>query len=755
MRTQFESLDPRQLLAFTGTFTDVDGDTYKVELLGNGNAAVTTIDAGIDDGNAATGRIDQLTVTGTTAASRLRITVTVTQAGAGNGRVVIRDLNASILRSASMPAVDSNAGTLIFDNVGQLEFGSTSNSVDLDVNVNAPVVNLGKRTAKFGDLDNTGIDFGLAPATVSMKSATSTLFRFAQGAGRITSEGVFRSRLTSQASIGEIRVGGIATLRGGNPGSVVGDIRKISAASFGATDDPFTVTGVIGSLSSPGDFASNFIAGRFGSVTLGSMTSGQLASTTPDAKGVTFKSVKVTGGVVDSLIGTGNFGFAAGVDGLIGSLSAASWSGGSIRAAAIKTFKIAGNLQGADMAFSGTMSGLTLGSLVVGGQAAGGSLLIRGRAGPITLGSSLNGTPLSITDDGANAAFKSITLTSKTVVISQINVTAGSLGALSVAHGLISSQFNFGAASGFAVKTFKVVGQIQFMTINAPSTLGIDTFSARGLFTSNLSLGFINTLKLGKELNGASGGMENASLNLTGASAQGFSLKAADLGDKVRIVTISAETPGSGKLGSITAGLYVDTALTAPTIGSFTSTDKFNAALRLTIRATQAPASGFSIGTISIGADLLQSKIAAAGSINKVIVGDSTRGFATSFISAGNSTLLSAMPDNLIGFGNGSINQITYTMAYQSAIDDGEFSGTAFVASIIGNVLIKSRPNTTQINDGGQLFGFAASKFGSFKIATVAGVILQPTISTTPGDYNPLFPEVNGNLIVRVYPEQS
>jgi hypothetical protein len=42
--THFDAFEARQLLAFTGNFTDTDGDTYAITLTGPGDVVVVTQD---------------------------------------------------------------------------------------------------------------------------------------------------------------------------------------------------------------------------------------------------------------------------------------------------------------------------------------------------------------------------------------------------------------------------------------------------------------------------------------------------------------------------------------------------------------------------------------------------------------------------------------------------------------------------------------------------------------------------------------
>lgn len=71
-------------------------------------------------------------MTNTTASSRLKISVK--KDPAGDGRVNLRNLSASVLRSASMPAVDVVNGAFFAD-VGQLSLGDVADDAALEVSL--------------------------------------------------------------------------------------------------------------------------------------------------------------------------------------------------------------------------------------------------------------------------------------------------------------------------------------------------------------------------------------------------------------------------------------------------------------------------------------------------------------------------------------------------------------------------------------------------------------------------------------------
>lgn len=342
----FTALEPRRLLAFDQSFTDVDGDVYRVELIGSGAAVVVTQDTGPDDANPATGFIGSLTITGTDAKSRLRITVT--QAGAGNGRVGLLGLSATVLKSASLAPVDSEAGSAVtFADVGQLVFGDVGSGSEMDLNAGAPTTNLGTRTVAFRDIGfQLTISNGLRAATITATTIANAQFTLPQGAGTIVSSGDARIFFVAGASINEIRVGGFATLRG----TINGDVRKVRADSFGpSSNSPLTVTGVLGALTAAGDLAAPFVVGRYGTINAGSLTGTVLSWTAPDAaggKGIAIKSLTVVGDIIGTTIGPTK---DATVPGTISSFKAASIADALIVAGAITTFNATGGINSADI----------------------------------------------------------------------------------------------------------------------------------------------------------------------------------------------------------------------------------------------------------------------------------------------------------------------------------------------------------------------------------------------------------------------
>lgn len=398
--SHFEALEDRRLLAFSGTFTDTDGDSYTIELVGNGNVQVTTKDAGASDGDPATGFIQQLRTLGTDASSRLSILVT--KALSGDGRVPLLSASTTLLRSAKMPAVDAaSGGTLIFEDVGQFEFGGSSGTVDIDVGVNPFGVSLGKRTAVFGQVDQAHIRFRAAPATLTFKGSNNLVLTLDQGAGLVSSAGPLVANFSSAASIKEIRIAGAANLCG----TIEGDVTKLTAPSFADNPTPLQITGLLGTLSSPGSNAAAIHAGRFGTITLGSLSNAELLYSTPDAKGVAIASLRV-GEIANSQIGTD--GAQGSTPGRIKTLTAVSMTNAAISASSIPTIKVTSGIAYSSIHLLDT-AGTSLGALTVGDLIAATEIETEGAAGigsikALGLSADQFGTPAAV-ETTINAGF--------------------------------------------------------------------------------------------------------------------------------------------------------------------------------------------------------------------------------------------------------------------------------------------------------------------------------------------------------------
>lgn len=99
-------------------FTDTDGDTYQVVLKGTGHVEITRVNTG--GGN---GPIDSLTVSGTTASSRLTVEVT---AGGGDGKVGVASVEgATPLGSLKAPSASlTGSGINLPGGIGMVQVGA-------------------------------------------------------------------------------------------------------------------------------------------------------------------------------------------------------------------------------------------------------------------------------------------------------------------------------------------------------------------------------------------------------------------------------------------------------------------------------------------------------------------------------------------------------------------------------------------------------------------------------------------------------
>ncbi len=330
----FDALEPRQLLASTATFTDVDGDIYRVDVLGNGSAAVVT------SGGGSSGFINTLTLTGTDAKSTLRVKL-VTKTG--DGRIPLNTLTGPVVGKVELGIVDLREnGEVSLDDAGSFIFGNTAIGSNVGVD-SSDTSGIKTRSAKFGIITNAGIGFNGRQSSVTFKGVNDSSVQFSQGAKTIISTGDFTTGLNtfdlpSPLGFGSIKVTGIAQLFG----NVSGNIGSITAGSFiepNATNK-LNVSGTIGTIKSTGANEGRFQALNFGSIS-GTNFSGILAAIFPNAKGETFKSIKFSGVLGGTITVADPAVPAAGVGGQIttlsaGSINALSLLAGSIGSATIK-----------------------------------------------------------------------------------------------------------------------------------------------------------------------------------------------------------------------------------------------------------------------------------------------------------------------------------------------------------------------------------------------------------------------------------
>lgn len=731
MRLSCEALEPRRLLAFDQSFTDVDGDTYRVEVIGNGTAVVSP---SIDANN---GFIDAMTVSGTDAASRLRITVT--QVGAGDGRVGVSVFTASILRSAAMGGVDARPDADIeFENVGQLVFGDVRDDAVFDVSVNAPALpSLGTRTAVLRDVgDNPTVRFGAALVALTVRDVFDANFAFGSGVGTITANS-FAADIDVEGPVNEIKVAATAAISG----SINGDLKKISAATFNNAGGSLDIVGVVGTLVSAGINDGQFQAHRYGTVTASELR-GVLFASTPDASGVSFKTIKAPGGLNTAVIAI-PFG---GTGGRINTLTTGTWTSSTLVAGSIKSMKVTGDWLNSSMTLTGAPAGLTLGSMTITGVAIG-TMSVRGDMGALKFGVIGSGSIFELNDDGNARHVKSITATGN-VNPTVLRLFVGSVGAIAIGNNVGASQINLSATNRQALGSLKVVGTVGTTTITTHASQGIGSIRAAGMSTVTIDTAFIGAIVLGT---GVDGGLANSQITLRGADAKGMALRSAKLGFTMQGSTILTEL-GAGGLGAVIAKTFEGSVLSAPTIGSITASgepglfgDVFTG---MYVEADSAPAGGFSIGRLDVRGFAYQCDIAAAGSIDRISIVALPANDQEFRVTAGQSKAFSDFPADINGLNAAAaINRITITSPFDAGTPS--FSGGVFIAPTIGTVTIKGLTNTSGVNDGGELFGFGARTFGTITLKDNDGTTVKPEFGMGPGTYGFLNP--NGNFAFVLY----
>ncbi len=651
----FEALEPRQLLAFSGAFTDADGDPYTVELTGPGTVVVQTSDD-IDDNDPTTGFAFALSVTGTTAASRLKINVG--QSPTGDGRIIVGEGLFSVLRSASLPRVDIQISAIFVD-VGQLTLGNLLSGSSIEVSVAQSANNFGARTAAFNDIgDNGDLEFGEFLARVTMNNSVFADMGFDEGVGLLQSKNDLIGRLDADptAVFSQMRAGGVFRMRA-NIGS---DVKSIVCEHIQRVGSfAFRTAGSIGSISAKTTNDGVFQAKNFGKVT-GESFSGVLSAFEPDAKGNTFGSLRFTGALTGVITITDPPVPAAGIPGRIASLVAGSMNGAQILAGSIGTLRVAGAISGGSGINLLQTTGIALRSMIVGG----------------------------------------------TFTLSNLQTAAGA---------------------------------------------GVASFRAQGLVGASVEVGFITSLRAGT---GPSGGVRNSIINFSGADAQGFAVKTADLGETLEGSDFRVINNGSGAMGTLKARVIFDSGISAAWFGSVTATgvpgvfgDVF---VQTTLQATAVPPDRASIGTLNLRGIVRNAGVAAAGSINSLTIGaiPPAGGLKCSF-TAGNSAITDELPaDSSTLLPSAKIGRITILQKFTAGAPS--YSSAIFLAPTIDDIRVNGLINTTGQNDGGLPFGFAARTFGKVSLKNLAGATVKPVVPAVIGDFNPISPDSPGLFTFRV-----
>ncbi len=200
-RSLLEALEPRQLLASTFSGTDVDGDTYVVEVLGNGSAAVTT------SGGGTSGFLETVALSGTDLNSTLRITVT--QAGGGNGELLLRGLTVGNLGAMNAPKV--NADNDAVWTFGQVKSIIANDMTDIDMAINGPAAT--KVALKFRTVDQLLLDSSQRVSTYAANLDFGAQLNFDEGVDKVTVTTDMAGDVVvtgpAKVSIGQVVVGGV------------------------------------------------------------------------------------------------------------------------------------------------------------------------------------------------------------------------------------------------------------------------------------------------------------------------------------------------------------------------------------------------------------------------------------------------------------------------------------------------------------------------------------------------------------------
>ncbi len=583
MPTHFDALEPRQLLAFTGNFTDTDGDEYTITLTGPGDVVVVTQDLAYND-DPLSGFIETLTVTNTTASSRLKISVK--KDPAGDGRVNLRNLSASVLRSATMPAVDL-VNVASFTDVGQLALGDVADDAALEVSLNPSTNNLGARTALFRNVGNEPtMDFGEFLASVRINDSVNIDFFFGEGVKVLSSNNSLIGRLGAgdTAVFSELRARGLFQMRA----NINSDIKVIAANEIQTfNSNRFQTTGSIAALTATTAYYGSFEARSFGSIVLGLMSESTLNWTAPDAKGVAIKSLRVTGGINSSSIGPE---MNATAPGTIASLRAGSITGSIVDAGAITTFLVSGGITQSNVMFMNP-SGVV------------------GRA--FTVAGRIVNVGIETANSAGIASFRAQGLQNVSFsggFISSLTLAAGDLGGI---RGDSVITLNGADSQNFALKTARLGAGLNASSIIANADLSGFVGSVTGASIENTST-FIAPRISRMLLSGNAEGfaLRDATIRAIDATTGAFSLGTLDFRGIVTNTNItSAASIDRFTAREVRAGTFVDAGRNQNFFGLAPNTSQIfpgNRINRITITGTDFALNGSAafnataIGTITL-----------------------------------------------------------------------------------------------------------------------------------------------------------
>lgn len=374
------------------TFTDSDGDVYTVKISGPGTLNAVLLDPDSDD----RGSLDQLFLTGSTAKTKVTVTVKKNKTG-GDGIVAIGDLTVT----GDLGAFTAKQSDFIVDGIiasGALGKVSVRDFTALDPFLGAP-----------------GITTGGTPAS-KLKLAL---------AARGLSDGFVLSTPTGIASIAAQQIG---------EGSISGATLGSLTTKFGDANMNLAIPGAVGTVTIGGSAnVSQWSVGSIGAVTIGGTLNADIDATTT-VKSVSIKNGALNGQITGTTIGPvsikgGDLGGFIGASAPVGKTKAfggLSITGGSLTGSVAVTGAM-GDLTVNGGHMNGTITSGAIGKVTITGGDLSGDILVAGAAGAVSVKSSKT---------GAGGGILGTTL------------VAAKIASLTVAKDLTDSRILAGAALG-------------------------------------------------------------------------------------------------------------------------------------------------------------------------------------------------------------------------------------------------------------------------------------------------------------------
>lgn len=592
-----DTLESRTLLAATFSGTDVDGDTYTLNLSGPGAMVVNT------SGGGTTGFLQSVQLNGTTPASNL--TISVTQSG-GNGSVDLHSLQGSALNKLTAPKVNLDAGGAIaLAGLKSMTLGDVANGAIVDV-PGAPTDRVSIIVGTVGSAD-----FVVAPrvSLFRLQHTNTADLLFNAGVDRIESANNFQCELTvtdatNPVSVGTVIVGNFLEM----DWTVPRDIVSVTAGQVRGDSD-LSCGGVVRFIRSIADFLGELTAARFGRIVADAGFRAEIRTFQTDAAGLAIGSITVAGDMDADIRG-----LAPGQEGGLGTLTVGSCSGGVFVMTFIRTIKCTGDFTPAfvDLA-AGAGRPLAIQSAKIGGRV-GGDFEVRSTVRSLTAGFAQN---FLMQDATFAATLGTLALTS-TVDTSTVTIRMGfasTVSARSTLRGTIDLRAP-NAVTGRALGTLKAP-RLSELTVPSSFVGGIGLIAASRIDSCTLAPDFVVTLSL-KALPGDAvhdGSFRFGSLQTTGADALGRSLGKGTLAGPLNAATFDLD---SGGVGTLSMGVLTSATLNAQFVGALTLGSVAAAGVVMSgasINLVGEDAQGFAAKTMLFKGTMQNASLIAAGAI--------------------------------------------------------------------------------------------------------------------------------------------